>query len=820
MKGFVFGFHIAAAINNNFNNAFSSASSQILSLNQKIRENKKIVKLSAAAAKNGTITMKSYNNALSQTYKYYSKASENAQKYLKIQGQLNQRRTSMSKNEANMMSLGGIAYSLTKPLRQAIEFESAMSDVRKVVDFESPQQFQQMNQDILELSKRIPMTADGLASIVAAGGQSGIARKDLLSFAESAAKMGTAFDITADQAGEMMAKWRTAFKMNQNQVVELADKINYLSNKTAASAPLISDVVTRIGPLGSVGGVASGEIAALGASLVGAGVQSEVAATGIKNFILTMVAGKGATKDQSAAFSRLGFDSEIMAQRMQTDAKVAILDVLKAIQSLNKEEQASTLQQLFGKESIGAIAPLLSNIKALENNFGLVANKTQYAGSMQEEFNTKAQTTANQLSLLKNEFNAVMTSVGNGMIPAFNYALAAISPLGKALGNFFTQNNELTGSVLVSGAAITAFGALSNFIAWTYNGIHLAINGATQAFTSVRQFMIDHSIASKISTAATKAWTAAQWAWNTAIKAGSLGAHTAKIIIHKGVTMAASMATRTWAVAQWAWNAAMSANPIGLVIAGVAGLIAAGYALYNNWDTVKQWFITMWDAPGDVLQQFIDGIKNKFNDAFAWLKDKWESIQNFLSTPIFGKVNILAQNTVGNTPNIAQNATGGIYSKGAFLTTFAEESGESAIPHTPNAKNIGLLAKTNQIMGNPLGVGNGVNVYPQINVQSAERAMAPMVNNVFKPLIQSPAVNIQQSQALSPIATLLEKLKPREQGRDAVSNGEINATFAPNITIQGNADEKKLRQVLDDEMAKFRRMLEELKSQQRRVSYA
>ena len=164
----------------------------------------------------------------------------------------------------------------------------------------------------------------------------------------------------------------------------------------------------------------------------------------------------------------------------------------------------------------------------------------------------------------------------------------------------------------------------------------------------------------------------------------------------------------------------------------------------------------MWDAPGDVLQQFVDGIKNKFNDAFAWLKDKWRNIQNFLSTPIFGKVNVLAQNTVGNTPNIAQNATGGIYSKGAFITTFAENSGESAIPHTPNARNIGLLSKTNQIMGNPLGVGSGVNVYPQINIpnntvfgptfnptiqpaavnimQSTERVMTPMVNNVFKPL--------------------------------------------------------------------------------------
>ena len=94
------------------------------------------------------------------------------------------------------------------------------------------------------------------------------------------------------------------------------------------------------------------------------------------------------------------------------------------------------------------------------------------------------------------------------------------------------------------------------------------------------------------------------------------------------------------------------------------------------------------------------------------------------------------------------------------------------------------------------------------------------VNNVFKPLVQSPPVNIQQRQAPSPFAILLEKLKPREERREQTNNGEINATFAPNITIQGNADEKKLRQVLDDEMAKFRRMLEELKNQQRRVSYA
>lgn len=45
-----------------------------------------------------------------------------------------------------------------------------------------------MSKDILDLSTKIPMTADGLAAIVAAGGQSGINKSDLLPFAESAAK--------------------------------------------------------------------------------------------------------------------------------------------------------------------------------------------------------------------------------------------------------------------------------------------------------------------------------------------------------------------------------------------------------------------------------------------------------------------------------------------------------------------------------------------------------------------------------------------------------------------------------------------------------
>lgn len=96
--------------------------------------------------------------------------------------------------------------------------------------------------------------------------------------------------------------------------------------------------------------------------MVGSGIQSDVAATGLKNMILALTAGESATKSQVGALNELGLSAEVVAQGMQDNAKETILKVLHAIRGLDKVKQASVLSNLFGKESLGAIAPLLSNL--------------------------------------------------------------------------------------------------------------------------------------------------------------------------------------------------------------------------------------------------------------------------------------------------------------------------------------------------------------------------------------------------------------------------------------------------------------------------
>ena len=322
---------------------------------------------------------------------------------------------------------------VTDSVQAAVDFESAMADVAKVVDGLRDENgnltdsYYAMSDSIVQMSKDIPMAAEDLAAITASAGTAGIAAEELTAFTETAAKMGVAFDTTADQAGDWMAKWRTSFSMGQEEVTALADQINYLSNNSASTASEISTIVTAVGPLGDVAGISAAQIAALGSTMVGVGVQQDVAATGIRKLATTMVAGSSATKAQATVLQQLGLDATEMAERMQTDAEGAILTFLEAVSKLPEAEQAAALKNYFGQESVGAIAPLLTNLDVLRERFEMVADAQLYAGSMDAEYAARAATTANNIQLYENRIAALKIQIGNYLLPVVNKVLAAAS---------------------------------------------------------------------------------------------------------------------------------------------------------------------------------------------------------------------------------------------------------------------------------------------------------------------------------------------------------------------------------------------------------
>lgn len=79
-----------------------------------------------------------------------------------------------------------------------------------------------------------------------------------------------------------------------------------------------------------------------------------------------------------------------------------------------------------------------------------------------------------------------------------------------------------------------------------------------------------------------------------------------------------------YTVAQWAMNSAVLANPITWVavgiVAAIAGLVAAGVVLYENWDKIKAKAGEVWD-----------GVVDKFNSAKAKVKGIIDTIKGFFN---------------------------------------------------------------------------------------------------------------------------------------------------------------------------------------------
>lgn len=486
--------------------------------------------------------------------------------------------------------LAGAAMSL--PLiaatRQAMTFESAMADVRKVVNFPSPKAFAQMSDDVLALSTRIPMAAEGIAAIVAAAGRANIPRAELLGFAQDAAKMGVAFDISGDEAGGMMAKWRTAFAMNQKGVNTLSNQINALTNAYGGTAVEVSGIVTRIGALGKVAGVTAPQVAAMAQLLNSVGVEEEVAATGIKNMMLALTKGDAATKSQAASLERLGLSATGLAERMQKDAGGAITDVLTRLNKIPKAQQAGILTNLFGSESVAAIAPMLTNLDKLQNNLTLVGDKAQYAGSMEKEYLSAIATSEGATGLAMNALKALNITLGQALLPTVMTASQKIVSIANSMRAWAKQNPQLSSSLvklltgLVAlriglGAAKFAFGGLLGPLA--------KIIPYFRKVEGISAFGRHLGMFGKV-----------------AVQAGSLAVRgfglirIAAMFLARGIMQAGIM---------------MMANPIVLVITLiVAALAGAAYLVYTHWDKISAAFTSG-----------VAWVKSSLQALPAWLKN-------------------------------------------------------------------------------------------------------------------------------------------------------------------------------------------------------
>ncbi len=185
------------------------------------------------------------------------KAQVSARKFREAQDNISRHRAAIGSMWGEMMGTVGLGMTLAAPIKLAADFESAMADVSKVLD-EPDEKIAQLGGTIMAMTRTMPLAATELAAIAASGGQLGIAFDDLADstdasgkkvdgFISTVAKMATAFDMSAGETGDAMAKLKNIFGFETREMTQVGDMINKFADSGIATAGSTINALTRLG---------------------------------------------------------------------------------------------------------------------------------------------------------------------------------------------------------------------------------------------------------------------------------------------------------------------------------------------------------------------------------------------------------------------------------------------------------------------------------------------------------------------------------------------------------------------------------------------
>lgn len=396
------------------------------------------------------------------------------------------------------------------------------------------------------------------------------------------------------------------------------------------------------------------------------------------------------------------------------------------------------------------------------------------AGKVTDKFNEVKDSIFDMASSVQDKGKSALDWLGNVGLPK------AVELLGKAAEKALEFASFISSHWNVILPLIKAVGLA--FAGWkiiqTVGGGIRAVKGLASSFRALPAVIAKAAGAEKLANAIKKDGIKFALQYRLALIKEKVA-----LIGHKVAQVASAAASKIAAAAQWLLNSAFLASPITWIVVGILAVVAAGVALYKNWDKVKafavslweklksifggigDWFKGVWDGVVNIFTGAWDKIKGVFSGIGDWFKSIWEGVSNIFKGYVNIYINILnflirALNKIQVTlPDWVPFGLGG-------------KTLGFNIPEIP------LLAKGGIVTGPTLaGIGEG-----------------------------------GEPEAVLPLSKLSRMLGGVGAGGDII--------YSPTITITGNADQNAAEQALDVGFEQFKRWYRRLQEERKRVSFS
>ena len=346
----------------------------------------------------------------------------------------------------------------------SMDFESAITGVAKTTDL-TDEELAAMSDSIKALSTEIPATTEEIAAVTEAAGQLGIQKDALLDFTEVMTMLGTATNMTADEAATALARFANITGMATDNYGRLGSVIVDLGNNFATTESEIVAMGTRLASAGKLAGLTEPEIMALAAAMSSVGIEAEAGGTAMTQTLNAIEKAVAKGGDDLAEFARIaGMSSEEFSSAWKNDAMSALTSFIGGLGKLDEQGESTVLVL----EDLGLTGIRQSNmLKAL----GLAADQMtgavntantawQQNTALTNEANKRYATAQSRLTMMQNAYNNLKVAIGDAYTPALSEAYGVGTKVLNEITKFVQANPgvvaAITGLSTALGAAAVA----------------------------------------------------------------------------------------------------------------------------------------------------------------------------------------------------------------------------------------------------------------------------------------------------------------------------------------------------------------------------
>lgn len=450
----------------------------------------------------------------------------------------------------------------------------------------SAAELEKMRAAATQMGADFPVSATEVAQAMDALAASGFNANQTValmpSILTSAVASGEGLAQTSQVVTSALNIWGMAQENVGQNAARVADVIQQAANASALGLQDFGVALQYAGAPAAALNVNIEELSTALALIKNRGIDASTAGTSLRSLFTRL---SNPPKQAAEAIAQLGLQVTDSAGNF-IGLENVISQMRSAMQGLNDTQRIALAQAIAGTEGYSALLSLVDT--APEEYRRMTEEINNAAGSSARQYEIMKNTLSGSVEDMKGNLEALAINFGSVLAPSIRQAAAAIGSIADAINAMSPEQKAMLADIAMGIVGFTGFAFAAGKV--------VSIGGSlVTMYGNIATVLAGHHIRNKL------------------LEYSIIGIGRAFTFLR---TAALTALPRIGAAFT------LMLSPVGLAVAGV---IAAGYLLYRNWDTVKQWIT-------DVLS----ALSNGFSAAFGMWRAILMTFLNFVASVFVG----------------------------------------------------------------------------------------------------------------------------------------------------------------------------------------